>query len=144
MDETQVMVYFNLSGDEFPVEVVSERLQVSPTKSYKKGDIIRKTSETENITRNYTSWQLSTGYQESLDVGDVMEQLILKLKDKSAIINELKREFGLECRFTIVIKINDSHTPAFHLDNPVIDFANSIKADFDIDLYANPYVEEIK
>ncbi|AFU13464.1 DUF4279 domain-containing protein [Bacillus toyonensis] len=144
MDETQVMVYFNLSGDEFPVEVVSERLQVSPTKSYKKGDIIRKTNETENITRNYTSWQLSTGYQESLDVGDVMEQLILKLKDKSAIINELKREFGLECRFTIVIKINDSHTPAFHLDNPVIDFANSIKADFDIDLYANPYVEEIK
>ncbi len=73
-----------------------------------------------------------------------MEQLILKLKDKSAIINELKREFGLECRFTIVIKINDGHTPAFHLDNPVIDFANSIKADFDIDLYANPYVEEIK
>ncbi|HHY2674816.1 TPA: DUF4279 domain-containing protein [Bacillus toyonensis] len=144
MDETQVMVYFNLSGDEFPVEVVSERLQVSPTKSYKKGDIIRKTNETENITRNYTSWQLSTGYQESLDVGDVMEQLILKLKDKSAIINELKREFGLECRFTIVIKINDSHTPAFHLDNPVIDFANSIKADFDIDLYVNPYVEEIK
>jgi hypothetical protein len=144
MDETQVMVYFNLSGDEFPVEVVSERLQVSPTKSYKKGDIIRKTNETENITRNYTSWQLSTGYQESSDVGDVMEQLILKLKDKSAIINELKREFGLECRFTIVIKINDSHTPAFHLDNPVIDFANSIKADFDIDLYANPYVEEIK
>ncbi|MBJ7930769.1 MULTISPECIES: DUF4279 domain-containing protein [Bacillus cereus group] len=144
MDETQVMVYFNLSGDEFPVEVVSERLQVSPTKSYKKGDIIRKTNETENITRNYTSWQLSTGYQESLDVGDVMEQLILKLKDKSAIINELKREFGLECRFTIVIKINDSHTPAFHLDNPVIDFSNSIKADFDIDLYANPDVEEIK
>ncbi|EEL34148.1 hypothetical protein bcere0019_26070 [Bacillus cereus Rock3-28] len=82
MDETQVMVYFNLSGDEFPVEVVSERLQVSPTISYKKGDIIRKTNETENITRNYTSWQISTGYQESLDVGDVMEQVILKLKDK--------------------------------------------------------------
>ncbi len=37
MDEKQVMVCFNLSGDEFPVEVVSERLQVSPTKSYKKG-----------------------------------------------------------------------------------------------------------
>ncbi|EJR63066.1 hypothetical protein IIO_02163 [Bacillus cereus VD115] len=144
MDGTQVMVYFNLSGDEFPVEVVSERLQVSPTISYKKGDIIRKTNEIENITRNYTSWQLSTGYQESFDVGDVMEQVILKIKDKSAIINELKREFGLECRFTIVIKINDGHTPAFHLDNPVIDFANSIKADFDIDLYANPYVEEIK
>lgn len=144
MDETQVMVYFNLSGDEFPVEVVSERLQVSPTISYKKGDIIRKTNETENITRNYTSWQISTGYQESLDVGDVMEQVILKLKDKSAIINELKREFGLECRFTIVIKINDGHTLAVHLDNPVIDFANSIKVDFDIDLYANPYVEEIK
>lgn len=38
----------------------------------------------------------------------------------------------------------EGYTPAFHLDIPVIEFANSIKADFDIDLYANPYVEDTK
>ena len=38
--------------------------------------------------------------------------------------------------------MNDGHTPAFHLDISVIDFANRIKADFDIDLYVNPYIEE--
>lgn len=144
LDETQVMIYFNLYGDKFPLEVVSEQLKVSPTKSFSKGDIISKANESdsESRTRSYTSWELGTGYQESLDVGEMMEQVIVQIKDKSAIINELKREFGLECRFTIVIKMNDGHTPAFHLDISVIDFANRIKADFDIDLYVNPYIEE--
>lgn len=143
MDKTQVMVYFNLYAEDFPLEMVTERLGINPTRSYKKGDIIRKISETENYTRSYSSWQLSTGYKESLDVEELMEQVIRQIRDKATIINELKREFGLECRFTIVIKMNDGYTPAFHLDITVIEFASSVKADFDIDLYANPYIEEI-
>lgn len=143
LDKTKVMVYFNLYAEDFPLEMVTERLGIDPTKSYKKGDTIRKISETESHTRSYSSWQLSTGYQDSLDVGELMEQVIRQIRDKASIINELKREFGLECRFTIVIKMNGGYTPAFHLDIPVIEFANSVKADFDIDLYANPYIEEI-
>lgn len=144
LDQTQVMVYFELYGEDFPLEMVSGQLGVTPTESYKKGDIIRKISETENHTRSCSSWQLGTGYQESLDVGELMEQVIGQIRDKASIINELKREFGLQCRFTIVIQMNDGYTPAFHLDIPVIEFANSVKADVDIDLYANPYGEEIK
>lgn len=86
---------------------------------------------------------VSTGYQDSLDVGEMMEQVIRQLRGKVSTINELKKEFGLECRFAIVIVMNEGYTPAFHLDIPVIEFANSVKADFDIDLYANPYVEVI-
>ena len=70
-----------------------------------------------------------------------MEQVLLQIKDKESMINDLKREFGLDCRFAIVIRMNEGCTPAFHLDTPLIRFANSIKADFDIDLYANPYEE---
>lgn len=34
-------------------------------------------------------------------------------------------------------------SPALYLDIPVIEFASRIQADFDIDLYANPYDEEL-
>ncbi len=141
MDKTEVMVYFKLQADDFPLEQVTERLQIKPTKIFKKGDIIRKISETENFTRSYTSWEFGTEYKESLDTGELIDQVILQLRDKASVINELKEEFGLECRFVIVIKINEGCTPSLHLDIPVIEFAASIKADFDIDLYANPYGE---
>lgn len=142
LDKTQVMVYFKLYAEDFPLEIVTERLGVNPTKIYKKGEIIRRISETETHTRSYSSWELSTGYQDSLDVGELLEQVIRQIRNKTSIINELKKEFGLECRFVIVAIMENGYTPALYLDIPVIEFANSIKADFDIDLYANPYVEE--
>ena len=141
MEKTQVLVYFRLAADDFPVEVVTDRLGIEPTKSFKKGDIVKKINTTNNLVRKYTSWELGTGYQESLDVGDQLEQILQQIRNKVTTINELRNEFELECRFTIVIVINDGYTPALYFDNPVIEFANSIKADFDIDLYANPYDE---
>lgn len=115
---------------------------IEPTKTYKKGDLIRKISETKTHSRSYSSWELCTGYQESSDAGEQIDQVIRQLKDKEKVINGLKSEFGLACRFTIVIVMNDGNTPALYLDVPVIDFASRIQADFDIDLYANPYKEE--
>ncbi|MEK4031343.1 DUF4279 domain-containing protein [Pseudobacillus sp. FSL P4-0506] len=40
MDKTQVMVYFTLYGDEFSIDYVTETLEIEPTKTYKKGDVI--------------------------------------------------------------------------------------------------------
>jgi len=92
-----------------------------------------------NFTRSYSSWELGTDYKKSLDTGKLINQVIRQLRNKTSVINELKEEFGLESRFVNVIKINEGYTPGLYLDIPVIEFAASIKADFDIDLYANPY-----
>lgn len=141
MEKTQVMVYFSMFADEFPLDAVTKQLDIEPTASYKKGDIIKKISPTENHVRSYTCWKLSTGYQETLDVSEQMNTIIDQIGDKSSIINDLKRKFGLECRFTIVIIMNNGYTPGLYLDQSIIAFANSISADFDMDLYANPYDE---
>ena len=66
-------------------------------------------------------------------------QILGQLKSKSDTINHLKAEHNLECLFSIVIIMENGFTPGMHLDNQQIEFANSIKAEFDIDLYANPY-----
>ena len=141
MEQTQVMVYFSMFADEFPLEMVTKYLGIEPTDSFKNGDIIKKISPTENYVRSYTCWKLSTGYQESLDVSEQMDMIIAQIGNKSAIINNLKKQFGLECRFTIVIIMNNGFTPGLYLDQSIIAFANSINADFDIDLYANSYDE---
>lgn len=144
LDKTQVMVYFSLYGDEFPIDYVTETLEIQPTKTYKKGDtIVRpfnpKVTSTKTRYRLETAWELSTGYQKSFDVKEQMHQILGPLKNKAVIINQLKTDYELECHFSIVIIMENGYTPSLHIDNEQIEFANSIKAEFDIDLYANPY-----
>lgn len=140
------MVYFSLYGDEFPIDYVTETLEIEPTKTYKKGDTIvrpfkRKVTSTNTHYRLETAWELSTGYQESFDVKEQMDQILGPLKNKTALINQLKTDYELECRFSIFIVMENGYTPGLHIDNEQIEFANSIKAEFDIDLYAHPYDE---
>lgn len=92
MTKTQVMVYFCLYGDEFPVDYVTETLEIEPTKTYNKGDIIvkpynSKVTSTKTHYRLETAWNLSTGYQESFDVAEQMDHIIIPLKSKVALIN---------------------------------------------------------
>lgn len=137
VDKTQVIVYFSLFGMEFPIEEITERLEITPTETYNKGDLIPNRSRP--LYRKETSWDLGTGYQASLDVNDQLQKIIIKLKNKASIINEIKDAYSVECKFFIVVKIEEGNTPGLYLDKEIIKFASSIEAEFDVDLYANPY-----
>jgi len=137
LDKTQVMVYFSLYGDEFSIDDVTEKLGLTPTKAFKKGDLIPNRSTV--CYRKETSWDLGTVYQVSLDVNNQLQQIIDKIQNKSFIINEIKEAYSLECKFFIVVKIEEGNTPALYLDKDVIKFAANIEAEFDVDLYANNY-----
>lgn len=135
------MVYFSLYGEDFPIDEVTERLKVTPTETYKKGDIIPNRST--NRYRRETSWDLGTDYQDSLDVNKQLQEIIDKLQNKSLIINEMKDAYSLECKFFIVIIIDNGNTPALYLDKEIIKFASSIEAEFDVDLYTNSYESDL-
>ena len=144
LDKTQVMVYFSLYGDEFPIDFVSETLKIAPTKAYKKGEVIVRPHNpnvisTKTLYRKETAWELSTSYQESYDVKEQMDEIVGPLKNKATIINQLKEKYKLECKIFIVIVMENGYSPSLYLDNEQIEFANSVKAEIDIDLYANPY-----
>lgn len=148
LEKTQVMVYFSLFGNEFPIDYVTEILEITPTKTYKKGDVIERPHNPNVISskthyRKETVWEISTDYQESSDVTEQLDQIIRLLKNKETKINRLKAEYDLECQISIVIVIENGYTPGLHLDDEQIEFANSIKAEFDIDLYANPYKDNL-
>jgi len=149
LNKTQVMVYFSLYGDDFPIDNVTELLGINPTDSYKKGDTIERKPNPNIIStkvhyRKETNWELGTDYQESYDVKEQLNQIIRPLKNKAALINQLKTDYNLECHFEIVIIIENGDAPSLHFDMEQIEFANSIKAEFDIDLYANPYVDPME
>jgi hypothetical protein len=59
VERTKVRVYFSLFGDTFPLDYVNEKLGITPSNTYRKGDIIPNRSTT--LFRKETSWDLDTG-----------------------------------------------------------------------------------
>lgn len=138
--KTQVRVYLSIFGDSFPLEDITEKLEIEPSNTYRKGDRIPNRSS--KLLRKETSWDLDTGYQESFDVEEQLQQIIMPLRNKVSIIQEIKQTYSVVCKFFIVIIMEEGDTPSLYLDTDVINFASSIGAEFDIDLYANPYEDD--
>lgn len=140
-DKTQVMVYFSLYGDEFPTKKVTERLKINPTNTYIKGELISNRSSV--CYRKETNWEIGTGYQDSIDVNEQLNQIAGKIQDKVSEIIDIKKEFAIDCKFFIVIKIEEGLAPSLYLNKNIIKLAASMEAEFDFDLYSNPYESEM-
>ncbi|MFJ7935005.1 DUF4279 domain-containing protein [Sporosarcina sp. NPDC096371] len=97
---TKVMVYFNIKGDDFPLETVTELLDITPTKTMKKGE--RRTSNhPEHPPYFFTSWSYGTDYEETLDIDDQLLPVLEAFKDKIDVINHIQNTY--DTQFSIVI-----------------------------------------
>jgi len=144
LEKTNAKVYFSIFGDNFPIDTITNSLNLEPTHSHKKGEIInRKTNpivkSSSVLYRKDTAWQIGTEYEETLDLEEQIIKVIKQLENKEEVITDLCRRFNLECYFMIVIVINEGHTPAISINKEFIRLANSIGAEIHFDTYANPY-----
>jgi len=136
--QTEVLVYFQLLADDFSIEDVTHRLGLTPTETCQRGE-----KGYSSRLREYTSWSLGTGYQSSVDVNDQLQPIIAQLRGKETILDDIFDTYDdMQARFIIVIVMEEGQTPALVFDLETIQFAHRIRAEFDIDLYANPYEED--
>lgn len=125
------MVEFNIKGKEFDPDIITKELQIEPSDYWKKGDQIKNKS----VYRSFSCWSYRTGYEESLDVNNQLTSIINKFKDSKNKLVEMRNCQSLDYVVSIVIRIENNEKPAVYLTSDSIDFANSIKAEFDFDLY---------
>jgi hypothetical protein len=133
LDNTHVKVYFSILGDVFPIDVVTERLFLKPTESYYKGNVIR--NEPFLLTRKETNWAYGTEYQESYDIMEQVNQVLVVLEERKEILIELSKEFEINYLFMIVICVRDGKGPAIYLDKRIVKFAGTINAEIHFDVY---------
>lgn len=131
---THSYVYFLLSGDDFDPNIVTHRLGIAPTDTWKKGDKGRFKPILE-----YAGWRLSTDKsQESLCIDDLLKEIVDKLFDKIEVVNDLKRQFQLVSTLEIVLYIDTNEarsTPALGYDGRTIEFLYKTGTTTDIDMY---------
>ncbi|MEO4052877.1 DUF4279 domain-containing protein [Solibacillus sp. CAU 1738] len=143
MEKTNAFAYISFVSnsdfdDDFPLEIVTERLRVLPTKTMKKGE----RTPYKGLTHfRFTSWVYGTDITDTLDVDDVLMPVIDMLEPRIHEIDLLKKELNLKAIIRIVIHIHNGYTPGFVIGTRASRVAAAIDADFDIDLYAYPYEE---
>ena len=89
------MAYFSITGDIFPVEAITDALNIEPTRTYKKvilsQDVIIQILYPQKLYRKETDWNLSTGYQESYDINNQLHVILKSLEEKTEPLKQLKK-----------------------------------------------------
>ncbi len=134
MQTGNTYVYFAFTGDNFDPQVVTDRIGVTPTETWKKGD-----KGKYKPTLVYSCWKLSTEEgKEYIMVDSLVEEIIGQLFDKIEIINELKNRFELDSILEIVMYIDtneEQSTPALGHDLKTIEFLHRTQTKTDVDIY---------
>lgn len=140
MEKTKVQAYFSLSNndDDFPLDEVTKRLNIQPSRTTKVGEPLPLNSARHYF---YTTWEYGLGYKETLDVDEVLMPVIEKFESKVNDILLLKKDYNLVAKFYIVIEIHNRCSPGLAIYTRASKLATEIGADFDIDLYAYPFNE---
>ncbi|MEG0385698.1 MAG: DUF4279 domain-containing protein [Solibacillus sp.] len=142
MDKTSLYAYILFTGnDDFPLDIVTDRLGVQPTKTWKLGDRVKPNHPVNNMLCSHTGWRFEIDTEESLNSDDVLCPILDVFQSKTDIINQLKVELTLDVQLELVVHIYDGNAPALVIDPEFSKFAADINAILDIDMYVYPFNE---
>ncbi|MUK90362.1 DUF4279 domain-containing protein [Ornithinibacillus sp. L9] len=148
-EKTKIQVYFRLYGDDFPLDEVTEKLGLEPTKTEKKGEeIIPPNGRVNPHFRRYypdTCWEFDIGYEESIDLDEQLDKFMRSFRSKTFLINELREKYDLKSFIQVVLQVENGESPALRLNKKIIRFAHQIQTEFiDFDMYVMPYDENLR
>ncbi|SES43977.1 DUF4279 domain-containing protein [Psychrobacillus sp. OK032] len=142
MGKTSLYAYILFSGnDDFPLDVVTVRLGVQPTKTWKVGERSTPNHPINQLLRSYTGWRFEIETKESIDTEDVLRPLLEVFQSKTDTINQLKEELILDVRLELVIQIYDGYSPGLVIYPEFSKFAAEINAILDVDMYVFSFNE---
>lgn len=120
-------------GDDFDVQEITNELGIVPTKTWNKGENIRKTER----RYSFTNWEYRIGPLYTLSTDAAMERLERLFSKKANKLCELKRKYNLNIGIEVVVYIRQNEPPGIVFEPRFIKFVNQIGATIDIDLYVD-------
>ncbi len=130
MQKNRCYTYFRITGD-FNPGVITERLGLSPSKVWKTGD--KRSNGTEY---DFSNWEIGFCDEYEIDTKNQMHKTLAPLFNKTAILNEIRKDFDVTFVLEIVPTVySENATPSLAPSMEVIDFCHETRTEIDIDLY---------
>jgi len=134
MSKSKSRVYFALSGDDFAPSIITKKIGINPTTSWQKGEAGKYNPKLE-----FSNWEISTqAGKEEIWIDKLVTEIVLLLKEKTKIINDLKKEFKLDSVLAIILYIDineEKSTPALGHNLETIEFLHNTNTITDVDIY---------
>ncbi|WP_340398808.1 DUF4279 domain-containing protein [Paenibacillus sp. FSL H8-0079] len=131
MEKTNIMAEFIITGDHFETKLITEQIGIEPSGTYIKGEKI----DDRDLYRKETCWFLETDYQESFDINQQLNHILILLEPHIEKLKTLRTKHNLNFLFSFSIRIMDNETPAITIEQKAIGIAYDLNAEFDLDLY---------
>ena len=133
MKQHTCRTYFHIVGI-FDVQAVSDKLHVTADRVVRRGEPVA--SGRRIADRDSIDIGLNDDY--NVDVNEMLRVTLKDLKDKTALLAELKKAYGLEYYLEIVPEIeqgSEEPQPILSLDDDIIEFLYLTKTKHDLDYY---------
>lgn len=124
----KIQVSFFFTGDEFDIDYVTKKMNITPSSTSEKKDFPVKAFA-------HTEWVLETQKESSRVVSWQFEKLIKLLEGKESLINQLCIDYGMEAGFVVCVFMELGDAPEIVLTRDIISFAASINAEVGFDFY---------
>ena len=134
--KTNIYLEFCIMGEIFNPEDISKSLLITPSNTWNKGDPIN-SGVIQRGTRKYCNWAYKTDAIETLDVNTVIDIFQSNFSDKVNNLIELNNRYELTFSIDIVVDVEGKEVPSLCFEGFIVDFASTIGARIDVDMYIN-------
>ena len=116
--------------DDFDTDIITQVLDLKPTKCYKKGELIFPDA---TVKYKHTGWVLGIKTIESIDASDEISKLLNILMPKEREVRELCFRYSLDIELGCIIYIHEQ-TPVLNFSRKMIEQIDRLNASLDIDI----------
>jgi len=130
MEKTKVKVMLTIESESLEPQDVTKELDIVPTISWKKGDIIKADRK-----RVRGSWKVSFKAEESYDITIQLDKLYEVIKGKEDKIRAIKEYFDGTIIISIIIEVENAEVPGIVIEEKFSELVVKMGAEIDIDIY---------
>jgi hypothetical protein len=127
MNDNEQYAYFTVTGD-FDPTVVTTRVGIEPSESWRKGDLHAKN----HLERTFSRWSLHSRLAKTEELEDHVRDVLAQLDQRAESFRMLSEEFG-GC-MQLVGYFNVQY-PGLHFDKDLVDGLSRFKLCVDFDFY---------
>lgn len=127
-----IKLIFTIFGDFFDSSELSISLGEEDAIYWYKGD---PSPHNPSILKKDTGWSYSIEMLDIYILEDITDVVLDKFIEKERYIKEYIDSNHLNAKFFFVVEILNKDAPGIFINQKLIDFSSSIKAEIDIDLY---------
>ena len=125
----ELKVSLTITGNDIDPQIVTDSLQLEPTKAWRKGDRVPKST----VEMRHDGWQLTVAHCRDINLSKHVRTLVQVMMPLREQLERLRTQYGVDAEVSCVIYASDE-MPIMHFDVDTIESLALLRCECDIDL----------